>query len=279
MKKPRIHLVSWDKANKDSRISALTSAGFEVVFGVPSDRSFFQSVEREAPSAIVIDLERSPSQGRDIAVTFRTRAASRSIPIVFVGGKEITSIRKLLPDATYTTWDDAARDIQAAITHPVENPVVPSSVFAAYSGVPLAKKLGIKTGSSVLLLQPPSAIEKILLPLPEGVSLCQGESGDCDILLWFIRSRSELDGGITAIAARSDFKSLWMIWPKKTSRLASDLTQQIIREAGLSHKLVDYKISSLDDTWTGLCFVRRKNGSVKNNRSQKQLVFFVDVVL
>jgi hypothetical protein len=60
------------------------------------------------------------------------------------------------------------------------------------------------------------------------------------------------------MAARPDFKSLWMIWPKKSSKLASDLTQQIIRETGLSHGLVDYKICSLDDTWTGLCFAKRK---------------------
>jgi hypothetical protein len=207
----------------------------------------------------VIDLERSPSQGRDIALNFRNRKSTRTIPLVFVGGGDaVDAIRKLLPDATFTTWKTAVKDVQEACTHPPLNPVVPGSIFAAYSGVPLTKKLGIKAGTSVLVIHPPTEFEKLLGILPEGVKLCKDDTENCDVLLWFVRFQAELKKEVLPMAARPDFKSLWMIWPKKSSKLASDLTQQIIRETGLSHGLVDYKICSLDDTWTGLCFAKRK---------------------
>jgi uncharacterized protein YeaC (DUF1315 family) len=259
MKRLRIHLVSWDKANVDSQISALKDRRLDIIFGVPRDRTFFQSVENEAPDAIVIDLARSPSQGRDIAVNFRSRKSTRAIHIVYIsGGESSIAIKALLPDATFSTWETAVNDIREACAHPLPNPVVPGSIFAAYSGVPLAKKLGIKSGSSVLVIRPPSEFKKLLGKLPEGVKLCQDDKDNCNILLWFIRSQADLNQEIVSMAARPDFKSLWMIWPKKSSKLASDLTQQIIRETGLSHGLVDYKICSLDDAWTGLCFAKRK---------------------
>jgi hypothetical protein len=259
MKKLYIHFVSWDKANLDSHTSILNEGGLEVRFGVPHDRTFFQSVEREAPDAIVIDLAHSPSQGRDIAINFRRRKSTRAIPIVFVnGGGSTEAIKTLLPDATFSEWESAVKDILEACTHPPKNPVVPGSIFAAYSGVPLAKKLGIKPGTSLLAIHPPGEFEKLLGDLPEGVKFSQDDTSNCDVLLWFVRSQSDLAKEIIPVSSRSDFKSLWMIWPKKTSKLASDLTQPIIRETGLSHGLVDYKICSLDETWTGLCFAKRK---------------------
>ena len=260
MKKLRIHLVSWDKAGVDTRISNLKAEGLDVIFGVPHDRNFFPSVEEEAPAAIVIDLGRSPSQGRDIAINFRSRKSTRTIPLVFIGGGDaVAAIRKLLPDAAFTTWETAGKNIQEACAHPPLNPTAPDSIFAAYSEVPLAKKLGIKNGLSILAIHPPSELEVLLGNLPEGLYLGKDIPGTFDVLLWFIRSRAELEKEIVPLASRADFKSLWMIWPKKTSKLASDLTQQIIRETGLSHGLVDYKICSLNDTWTGLCFAKRKS--------------------
>lgn len=254
-----IHFISWDKSKMDARVLLLEESGMKVVFGVPHDRNFFKEVEEEKPDAILIDLTRSPSQGRDIAVNFRSRKSTRLIPIVFVDGERSTdAIRTLLPDATFSEWGSVIKDTREACAHPPNNPVVPGSIFAAYSAVPLAKKLGIKPGSSVLALHPPDKFEKLLGDLPEGVKLCRDETAKCEVLLWFIRSQVDLAKEIIPMSLRSDFKSLWIIWPKKTSRLASDLTQQSIRESGLAHGLVDYKICSLDNTWTGLCFAKRK---------------------
>ena len=259
MKKLLIHFISWDKVSIDSRISALKADRFDVIFGVPQDRNFFQSIEEKSPAAVLIDLTRSPSQGRDIAVTLRTRKATRAIPIVFIKGVTgMDSIRQLLPDAIFSSWDKVVGDIQRAVANPPSEPVVPGSVFAAYSGVPLAKKIGIKAGSSILAIHPPGELDTLLGNLPEGVTLCKDDKVNCDILLWFLRSQIELEKEIASIASRPDFKSLWMIWPKKTSRLASDITQQTVRKTGLAHGLVDYKICSLDATWTGLCFAKRK---------------------
>jgi hypothetical protein len=259
MKKLDIHLVSWDKTNLAFRISTLKDGGLDVIFGIPRDRTFFRSVEVEDPDAIVIDLARSPSQGRDIAVNFRSRKSTRAIPIVFVGGGDsINAIKALLPDATFSEWESAVKDIHETCSHPLNDPVVPGSIFAAYSGVPLAKKLGIRSGSSILVIHAPAEFEKLLGAIPEGVKFCRDALANCDVLLWFIRSQADLHKEIVPMSSRPDFKSMWMLWPKKTSKLASDLTQQIIRETGLSHGLVDYKICSLDDTWSGLCFAKRK---------------------
>jgi hypothetical protein len=127
-------------------------------------------------------------------LNFRNRKSTRTIPIVFVGGgKSINAIKALLPDATFSTWETVANDIREAWAHPLNNPVVPGSIFVAYSGVPLAKKLGIRPGSSVLAFHPPSEVENLLGKLPEGVKLYQDEKANCDILLWFVRSQANLN--------------------------------------------------------------------------------------
>lgn len=259
----RVFLVSWDKASVEIRIADLKAAGFEVMSGVPKDRDFFKSIEDTSPQAILIDLSRSPSQGRDVAVNLRIRKPTRFIPLLFLAGSRdaIDSIRQLLPDAIFCLWEIVDAEIHKALQTPLSNPVVPASIFAAYRAVPLSKKLGIKPGMSLLAIHPPADVDIFLNPLPEGVRLSQNDSGNFDILLWFVRSRSDLSNEIRDITVRKDFKSIWVIWPKKTSSLVSDLTQQVVREVGLAHGLVDYKICSLNDTWTGLCFARRKPSS------------------
>jgi hypothetical protein len=256
----RVFLVSWDKTSLKARIVDLKNTGFDVISGVPKNRDFFKGIEDASPQAILIDLTRSPSQGRDVAVNLRIRKPTRFIPLLFLAGSPdaIDSIHQLLPDAIFCQWEKVDIEIQKALKNPLSNPLVPTSIFAAYHAVPLYKKLGIKQGMSLLAIHPPVDVDTFLSPLPEGIRISQNDSGKFDILLWFTKSQSELSNGIREIAARKDFKSIWIVWPKKTSSLVTDLTQQVVRKVGLDHGLVDYKICSLNDTWTGLCFARRK---------------------
>jgi hypothetical protein len=127
-----------------------------------------------------------------------------------------------------------------------------------YAGQPLVKKLGIKTRDVVALVDAPADFKKIFGALPDGVRLHDQARGKCDVILWFVRSRNDLKRCVERMTTRTDFRSLWIVWPKKTSRLRTDLTQQVVRKNGLAKGLVDYKICAIDATWSGLLFTRRK---------------------
>jgi hypothetical protein len=79
------------------------------------------------------------------------------------------------------------------------------------------------------------------------------------MIIWFTRSRNTLERRIERMAARDDFGSLWIVWPKKASGMGADLSQQDVREIGLATGLDDYKICAIDATWSGLLFTRRRS--------------------
>jgi hypothetical protein len=207
---------------------------------------------------VVIDLSRLPSQGRDVGLGLRQYATTRRVPLVFVGGDpdKVAGVKSHLPDATCTTWVRICSALARAMANPPEAPVVPQSALAAYSGTPLPKKLGIRESSVVALRNAPRGFRAALGNPPGGVVVTRGWQTGVHIGVWRSILRSER--GIRPAAARLKEGSLWIAWPKKSSRLASDLTQQRVREAGLGAGLVDYKVCAIDATWSGLLFTRRK---------------------
>jgi hypothetical protein len=138
--------------------------------------------------------------------------------------------------------------------------------MVGYSGTPLAKKLGIKPESLVALLGAPSDFERQLSGLPEGVRFTTRAAGTPDLVIWFATSRRHLDESASEVArlvaagrAGRPGSGLWIAWPKKASGVVSDLTEDIVRRAGLAHDLVDYKVCAIDATWSGLKFARRRS--------------------
>ncbi len=254
----RIRLIHWNVDQAKRRMTQLGAHGYKVEYA-PLDAKELQAIRANPPDAIIIDLTRSPSQGRDLGINLRMYKDTRYVPLVFAGGApdKVARVRDLLPDATFTDWVVIDADMKKAISAPPKDPVVPDSVFAAYAGTPLPKKLGIKADARVTLIDAPEDFENTLGELPEGVVLIRGD-GEGDVHLWFTRARSDLEIRIQRMGELAASGPLWIIWPKKTSKLASDLTQPVVRQAGLDSGLVDYKVCSLDDTWTGLCFTRRK---------------------
>jgi CheY-like chemotaxis protein len=242
----------------EARAEEIRSEGFRV--DVHSDRKANPRVLGEdPPDAFLIDLGRAPSQGRELGGWLRRNRSTRRVPLVFIGGdpEKTKKARDLLPDATFTTWDDAAADLDRAIVAPPTDPVVPGAMDA-YAGAPLVKKLGIREGDRVGLLEAPSGFEALLNGLPPRASVERGLIGRSDVLLLFVRSQDELEKAFPSVAAGlADGGRLWICWPKKASRIASDLSQKAIRAFGLSREFVDYKISSIDRTWSALCFARR----------------------
>jgi hypothetical protein len=130
---------------------------------------------------------------------------------------------------------------------------------AGYSGTPLIAKLGIKPGMTIAIVHPPDDFDDTLGPLPDGVTVRRSLRGNLDLILFFTTSRAELERRFTALVAALDADgSLWISWPKKSSGVSTDLTEDVLREVALPEGLVDNKVCAVDDTWSGLRLVVRK---------------------
>lgn len=256
----RVLLIHLNAGEGIERAKNLRAAGYDVNRILPQGLGFLRDVRRDPPDAIAIDLERLPSVGRDIGLALRISKSTRHIPIVFVGGvaDKVAGIRKLLPDASYTPWSKVGLELKRAMVRRMIDPVVPRSIFETYSGTPLLKKLGVKTNSSVALIDAPDGFLQSLGSLPDGATLRDKFGRGCDLTMWFVRSSGELNRGIKRIAADLDDGLVWIAWPKKTSAIVSDLSQVSVRRVGLAIGLVDFKVCAIDATWSGLLFTRRK---------------------
>lgn len=131
--------------------------------------------------------------------------------------------------------------------------------MVGYSGTPLATKLGIKDGSRVALLGAPPGFDHELAPLPAGVKVLRRLAADLDVAVLFVTERRDLERRFPA-AAQAVFPAggLWIAWPKRASKVATDLTEDVLREVGLPQGLVDNKVCAVTEVWSGLRFVWRK---------------------
>jgi hypothetical protein len=129
---------------------------------------------------------------------------------------------------------------------------------AGYSGRPLAQKLGIKPETTVVLVAAPDAVEGLLEPLPDGVVVRRGNRGRRETTIWFVTSRREFERRFDAIAAAVGEGTLWMSWPKGSSGVETDMTEDAIREVALPRGLVDSKVCAIDETWSGLRLTQRR---------------------
>jgi hypothetical protein len=133
------------------------------------------------------------------------------------------------------------------------------SAVAGYSGTPLAKKLGIKDGARVFLANAPDDYARLVAPLPAGVRMVRTIDDRTDLIHIFVVRRRDLDTAVTRTLRlmRTD-AVVWISWPKKSSGVATDVTEDTIREVALPLGLVDIKVCAVDDTWSGLKLVIRK---------------------
>ncbi len=131
--------------------------------------------------------------------------------------------------------------------------------MAGYSGTPLAKKLGIGIGAEVLPLNPPGNYEELLDPLPDEVNFVEMLTPATDVVHLFTASRAELSRILAAYRTtiRPD-AALWVSWPKKSSKVPTDITEDVIRDVCLPLGWVDVKVCAVDETWSGLKLVIRK---------------------
>jgi hypothetical protein len=256
---PRVRLFHWRADEAKPLIAALRAGGYTVDY--PGDKAHnWRSLRESAPLAAVIDLTRLPSHGRYVAAEIRATKSIRHIPIVFVDGDphKVDSIRKVLPDAVYTSRARVASALKRV--KPLADPVAAPRMMNRTDRT-TAEKLGIKAGARVALVDPPADYVRVLGKLPKDVSLEEvinvtEERETLPLTLWFVRDPDGYLAGLGRMRKRALTSRIWIIYPK--GRPASGLTQGLIREAALSVGLVDYKVCSVNEVWTGLLFTKKK---------------------
>jgi hypothetical protein len=139
--------------------------------------------------------------------------------------------------------------------------------MAGYSGTPLVKKLGIKEGFRVALVGAPDGFRSELLDLPARVHFVTSVTIELDLILFFATTQLELTRNFSRLAAQlAPTGMLWIAWPKKASGVASDLSDNAVREIGLDAGLVDVKVCAVNEIWSGLKFVIRVKDRPKASR-------------
>jgi hypothetical protein len=139
--------------------------------------------------------------------------------------------------------------------------------MVAYSGTPLVRKLGIKSGRRLLLINPPRNYRQLLGQLPDGTHVLDGAENGLEFVHVFTTDREELHRDLKHLRPRlSDTGMLWVSWPKKSARVRTDVTEDRIRELALPLGLVDTKVCAVDETWSALKLVVRR----ENRRSKDQ---------
>ena len=131
--------------------------------------------------------------------------------------------------------------------------------MAGYSGTPLVKKLGFKEGFRTGLVNPPKGIQKELAPLPNNLSVSVDTlTKPLDLIILFADSQKMVKTEFLKLARKLRQNGmLWIAWPKKASGIATDLSENTVRDIGLAAGLVDVKVCAINDVWSGLKFVYR----------------------
>src|SRR5712692_3899105 len=185
---PVVRLVCWNEDLARERVRVLKGAGVPVDASPLITGGGIGQFRASQPSAVLIDLDRLPSHGREVAVALRSSKSTRHIPIVFAGGLEekVARIRQELPDAFFTDWNK-----KKALKSVTAEPVQPIPHMELYAGSSLVKKLGFSPKTKAAVLGVPAHFEETLRELPEGVELQDKMTNRTKLTLWFVRSRQD----------------------------------------------------------------------------------------
>jgi hypothetical protein len=255
---PRVRLIHWKAAEAAPLLESLRAAGYRVDYEERPDYHLSQAIRAEQPAAVVIDLSRLPSHGREVGTYLRGSKSTRYIPIVFVDGlpDKVEAIREKLPDAMYTTSARLGRDVTKAIADAPTEPLTPPQMMERYRGRTAAEKLGIKPGNKVALFDAPRDYAAVIGTMPDGASFIEQPRASCEVTLWFVREPAAYQEGLARMRERALGSKLWILWRKGPQQ--SVITSQTIRELAIAVGLVDYKVCSVNETWSGLAFARKR---------------------
>jgi len=258
-----VRLVCWNDELAQQRSAEISRLGYRVdassLRGTSAFVSHFRAVN---PDIVVIDLDRLPSYGREVAIVLRGSKTTRHLPIVFAGGVEekVERLRSELPDAVFTPWKKIAPALKRAVVSPPMEPVRPVPHMERWNRSSLTQKLGIAANMKVALIGgTEDGMEEIIGELPEGASLSARIVDSTKLVLYVVHALRELDAAVDHAQTKlPEGASFWIIYPKKAANQHRDFNENNVRELGLGRGFVDYKVCSVDTRWSGLKFARRK---------------------
>jgi CheY-like chemotaxis protein len=256
----RIRLLHWKASEARAYIDLLEAAGHRVDYDEKFRPALMRMWRESPPDAFVIDLSRLPSHGREIAIALRHSRATRHIPIVFCEGadEKVQRVRSELPDATYSTRVSLKPALRDALKKRPEAPVVPMQMMDRYTGRSAAQKLGIKERSTIGLIDPPRDFARIIGELPKHVEVFDDTTATTDVTLCFVHDMASLQRRFSELRGRATATRLWIVWRKGGSGARGDVTEQVVRDCGIDLGLVDYKICSVNETWSAMAFAKKR---------------------
>ncbi len=258
----RVHLVHWDAADARTRVAALTALGHDAIYlpGV-SGTPLMRALRAGTPDCFLIDLDRRPSHGREVGAALAASPATRHRPIVCAGGDAdaVARMRAVLPHAIFTPWPRIRTALSRAqkMAASGSSPAPPPRRDRLFAGRTLAQKLGITADDEMAVLGAPAGFADTLGALPPGARITATARASARRFLWFVTSRRELDQALGRLAVLVTTQVAWIAWPKAASGRRTDITGNDVREAGLAAGFVDFKVCSVDATWSALAFTRR----------------------
>jgi len=256
----RVRLFHWKAAEAADVLDALKAAGYDVEYQETFAPGILRELRQNPPDSVVIDLSRLPSHGREIATALRGGKQTRTVPILFVNGapEKVETVRTALPDAAYCTTARLPATLRKCIGSKPANPVVPQQMMDRYQGRTTAQKLGIAAGMRVAVVTAPRDYARVIGDLPDGVEFDEESTATCGVGIWFVEEPETYLSALPQMKRAAARLKLWVAWPKKSARKDSLLNENLIRDMALEHGLVDYKVCSINQTWSGLCLAVRK---------------------
>jgi CheY-like chemotaxis protein len=254
--KKNISLTHWKAGEAKPLIALLEQAGYTVHYAGDRKPMRMTELRKLNPVAAVVDLSRMPSYGKYWAAEVRA-SSLKHLPILFVDGdaEKVAQVKAALPDATFTSRDKLVDALKRA--KPVSNPVAPSRMMASTRSVAL--KMGIKPGQPVAVFNAPPGYPKIIGVLPEGAKFEEEPKEPAPVAVWFVRELDAYLSGLREMRKLAAQSRLWVLYPKQKKGKRSGITQFDLRESAIQAGLVDFKICSVDETWTGMAFAVKKN--------------------
>jgi hypothetical protein len=254
-----IKLLSWHE-DVEAKAAALKQPGARIDT-TPLTRlsGAVGELARLNPAVLVLDLDKLPSNSREIALVLRSSKSARHIPVLFAGGaaEKTVRIRTENPNGTFVQWPEAPQALAALLQQPPSTPrVMPPRDFSA---TPLLKKLGIHADMQIALVAAPDAFEELLGDLPENAIITARIAPKTALALCFVRSLADLAATLDLLTLRLPKQaSVWIVHPKRAGKYHVDFNQNHVRDHALAAGLVDYKVCSIDADWSALKFASRK---------------------
>lgn len=257
---PRVLVIHYDAAEASLVASRIRRENFDAEVYTARGPAGFPGIRAAPPDAVVIDLTRVPSYGRVMGALFRESKSLRHIPLVFIEGDPAKTrrVKRVLPDAVYSNVLRIGPALEKAIRQAPAEPLAPQ-----VDRVPLLGKLRIGPDSKVAVLYAPDGFLEKLGQLPQGATF-ERRVADATTILLFAKSVAALGREFAGLAGKMQRgQTLWIVWPKKTSRVKTDLTMPKIVEMTSSLGLSVYIICAVDETWSALAVVlpRKRRGA------------------